>query len=84
MTAKQELLTMWEQVDESGKQLIFDMLACTVAFGGFLFRGNAGADSQRGQGQNKGRFGKVDSPYKREEQSAKGIKPGLFTSRTRI
>ena len=33
MTAKQELLTMWEQVDESGKQLIFDMLACTVAFG---------------------------------------------------
>ena len=33
MTAKQELLTMWEQVDESGKQLIFDMLAGTVAFG---------------------------------------------------
>lgn len=33
MTVKQELLTMWEQVDESGKQLIFDMLACAVAFG---------------------------------------------------
>lgn len=33
MTAKQELLTMWEQADESGKQLIFDMLACAVAFG---------------------------------------------------
>ena len=36
MTAKQELLTMWEQVDESGKLLIFDMLACTVAFGDSL------------------------------------------------
>lgn len=33
MTAKQELLTMWEQADEREKQLIFDMLACTVAFG---------------------------------------------------
>lgn len=33
MTAKQELLTMWEQADESEKQLIFNMLACTVAFG---------------------------------------------------
>lgn len=33
MTAKQELLTMFDQADESGKQLIFDMLACTVAFG---------------------------------------------------
>lgn len=33
MTAKQELLTMWEQADERGKQLIFDILACAVAFG---------------------------------------------------
>ena len=67
MTAKQELLTMWEQADEREKQLIFDMLACTVAFGGFLFRGNAGANRQRKQGRNEGSFGKANSPYKREE-----------------
>lgn len=33
MTAKHELLSMLEQADEREKQLIFDMLACTVVFG---------------------------------------------------
>ena len=33
MTAKHELLTMLEQADEREKQLILDVLACTVVFG---------------------------------------------------
>lgn len=30
---QRELVTMWENADASGKQLIFNMLECAVAFG---------------------------------------------------